>query len=549
MSCEILSHATMKRALAALGVAYTLVRWMKHRRLPWPNIDADVPHYENHKYSTSSGELSLRRFGLSPERHWRRLFGAYGRVLPPYCILRDIADIMTIDNIQNMTLDKAAEGVRRMLYTLWRLQLHGPTPWNRSDCTRIATQISTEAGIKLAPSRMVEDSAGSSDKPEGLEPIAPRPMPWPLYALLMTQAIVARQLASLIGFHSTLITTVDGKFHVYDTITGIQSEQCPPILLLHGLFTTAQSMMLLGIVLAKRTGRRILIPDHLGFDFGYSRSCHNNETIEWHNQVDTTSRLVQKLVASSGQFTRVAVVGHSYGGWLASELASRNPKLLKEVILLSPAGHSRYRHISVLGLIGIRSWSMRYLVPSHNLLTRRLAMYIFYHLGRTPRMAKLSATCDVNKYLTPPGFPTESLIGTTSETAQGEHGAIAHPVLLLWPIDDTLHKPYFTPGTPEADAIAMRDYSLNKKSKGYWVCDSGHGLNIDALKTCCTEIEHFLPVENSPTFPVGSHGLLLRLAASLLEIALTSTRKQIKPMERNSVSKNSKAGGPLDTRL
>lgn len=512
--------STVKSGLVALAALYALVKVKKDSRLPWPNSDNELPSFNNHRYQAQEApETELKDWNLHPERDWRLLFG--DTPLPPVCILRDAADMMTISDLMELSPSAATEGVRRLLYSLHRHHIGDRIPWSTHDCARMARQIAKEAGIDLE----AHSHRRSAKQTDGLHPIAPKPIPLTMWIPLMMQAMLSRQFFNFIGMESTLISTKHGKFHVYDTKVGLQNDDSAPLCLLHGLFTTAQSMVFLGIVLAYRTGRRVLIPDHLGFDFGYSRTA-TNRTVGWHEHIETTIELLSAYThKASTTFSKFVLVGHSYGGYVASEVACQRPELVKALALLSPAGHSRYRHAAVLAQIGVRKWAFNTLAPNMPDIFKRLAVYAFHYLGRTPRMTKMSDTCDMLWFLNPPGVSRRYLPWEHSDKGFHRRPPIIQPVFLLWPVDDTLHKPYFDPGSRQADAIIMRDFHFHSASKGYWVYDSSHGLNFDALLTCSEKLTEFLGTSQHVVTKT-SQSYILTFTAMIMSLIFGHTKNK-----------------------
>ena len=85
-----------------------------------------------------------------------------------------------------------------------------------------------------------------------------------------------------------------------------------PLLVLHGMFTTGSSMGPLAVLLAAH--RRVLVPDMLDFDFGWSVSNAGRRHVSWTGSIDPVIELIQELIArSGGRFRQVDVLGHSYG--------------------------------------------------------------------------------------------------------------------------------------------------------------------------------------------------------------------------------------------
>ena len=99
----------------------------------------------------------------------------------------------------------------------------------------------------------------------------------------------------------------------------------PPVILLHGLMTNGACWAILAHSLAEEFD--VIMPDARGHgkssapDDGYRYEDHANDVIG----------LIKALKLSSP-----IIVGHSMGGMTAALVASRNPSLLRGVILADP---------------------------------------------------------------------------------------------------------------------------------------------------------------------------------------------------------------------
>ncbi len=100
----------------------------------------------------------------------------------------------------------------------------------------------------------------------------------------------------------------------------------PPLLFLHGAggFHPAQAYLdLLG------RHRRVIAPSHPGFGL--------SGLADWMDRPDDIAHLYLELLdrLSIGQLD---IMGASFGGWIAAELATMQPQRLRRLVLVAPAG-------------------------------------------------------------------------------------------------------------------------------------------------------------------------------------------------------------------
>ncbi len=114
-----------------------------------------------------------------------------------------------------------------------------------------------------------------------------------------------------------------------DSVTLSLSDQGTgrPVLLLHG-GAGPRSVLAFGAALAA-TGARVLIPTHPGF-MGTPRP-------DWCDRVSDIALVYADLLAHL-DLRDVLVIGNSLGGWVASELALREPARVGRIVLLNAAG-------------------------------------------------------------------------------------------------------------------------------------------------------------------------------------------------------------------
>jgi len=118
------------------------------------------------------------------------------------------------------------------------------------------------------------------------------------------------------------------------------------------------------------------------------------------------------------------VVGHSYGGYLSTLLASRRPDLVRRLGLLCPAGFHRYRML--------RSASLMFGAPAVEAMLRRRMPWLAASLS-TQALLQIAGSSGVMRQ-----------ISTLEHDAY--HGVLPRPVtspsLVLWGTDDDLHAPF-----------------------------------------------------------------------------------------------------------
>lgn len=74
---------------------------------------------------------------------------------------------------------------------------------------------------------------------------------------------------------------------------------------------------------------RVVLPQHPGFD--------SSDDADWLERVDDLAYFYLELLEHLS-LDPVCIVGHSLGGWVAAELAIRNPRMLSALCLVAPGG-------------------------------------------------------------------------------------------------------------------------------------------------------------------------------------------------------------------
>ena len=119
--------------------------------------------------------------------------------------------------------------------------------------------------------------------------------------------------------------------HTTHTVEGTQvsvmrSGSGPPLLFLHGseAFTQWQPFM------AELAGRfDVIVPDHPGFG--------RSDTPPWLDEIGDLAHFYRAFIEALG-LRDVVLAGHGIGGWIASELALRDTRDLRALVLVDAAG-------------------------------------------------------------------------------------------------------------------------------------------------------------------------------------------------------------------
>jgi pimeloyl-ACP methyl ester carboxylesterase len=111
----------------------------------------------------------------------------------------------------------------------------------------------------------------------------------------------------------------------------VGAGQGAPVLYLHGLadlHSALEPPLLPPPLVALAGHRRVLAPAHPGYPGTEGRATDDVEDHVFH---------LLDLLDSFG-LSQVDVIGHSFGGWLAAEVAVRHPERLRRLLLVSPLG-------------------------------------------------------------------------------------------------------------------------------------------------------------------------------------------------------------------
>lgn len=135
----------------------------------------------------------------------------------------------------------------------------------------------------------------------------------------------------------------------------------PPLLLLHGMGGGEWPEEMLTPLAARF---ELFIPDHPGFGA--------SETPSWLRHMDDLAYFYLSYLRRLSR-TPVTILGHSLGGWIAAEVAIRNPGALTRLFLVAPAGHRKKGSPPGDIFIWNREELMRNLVHDSALAEKRLA--------------------------------------------------------------------------------------------------------------------------------------------------------------------------------
>lgn len=115
------------------------------------------------------------------------------------------------------------------------------------------------------------------------------------------------------------------------TIAGVELElfesgEGPPILFLHGAQGFAAEHPYVPLLSARH---RLIAPSHPGFG--------KSSLPDWIDAVDDIAYIYLELLDRLG-IDQIDIVGCSLGGWLACELATKSPQLVRRLVLVGPVG-------------------------------------------------------------------------------------------------------------------------------------------------------------------------------------------------------------------
>lgn len=387
----------------------------------------------------------------------------------------------------DLTLAEASEGVRRCILFRKGLGSEIFALPSREQCGTLAASLWRDAGLPPPPAAS-PGAAAPRWKVIRLEPIAPS-----LFDRVgaSAAALIGRLSLNLLGFRSRS-AWVGGTTHLhyYDApawpqLVGDAAESAPPpLVLIHGMCTHGQSMAPLAALF--QGTRRVLVPDLVDFDYGYSASGGGGsgarQLASWEDQVEAVATWLEGL----GE-PRVDLCGHSLGGWVAQRLAQRLPHRVRRLVLLCPGGSSRYRVThSAVGMLGPASQFVR--------AARARAPWAPLPLARA------AAAATARQFRSPHAVRTAG--GSTWESYLGHAGRPAQPALLLWGSEDCIQLPY-------SDAAMLRRLPAGT---GFYLIGADHFMPITDAATLYVAARAFLDGTPAAT-ALGGRSVLRPLAA------------------------------------
>ncbi|HZR53015.1 MAG TPA: alpha/beta hydrolase [Streptosporangiaceae bacterium] len=213
-------------------------------------------------------------------------------------------------------------------------------------------------------------------------------------------------------------------------VTVADRDHTRPFLLLHG-GGGVLTMAGFADLLAERTHSRVLLPTHPGFG--------GTPKPEWLTSVRRLAQAYVTLLEESG-LTDVTVIGNSFGGWLAAEIALRHSPRVSGIVIIDGIGIEVPGHpmtdVSGLSPAEIRSFSFH--DPS-------------------------KAAAPPNAGDTGPSPDVQALIGyagpaMSDPTLAGRLGGLDVPAHVLWGESDRIVDPEY--GKAYAAAIPFSTFTL-----------------------------------------------------------------------------------------
>ena len=210
--------------------------------------------------------------------------------------LVEIRDAANFDgNVEDMTLSQVTNGLWNYLKALYLYEMETSQGhhWSEGQCIQIAislvqdynTLYAMPAGRSMRAMQDIQDNNFEAKMDYDFQYPQPTPLPRPVNWFMAFQSLGVRMLMKSIGVESRYLPLREGVLHFFD-LPG--SEKMPPIVLLHGMFTTSSSVSPLAILLAA-SGRRVILPDLLSFEHGFS---HAKNIIGFHRHVESIVSLI-----------------------------------------------------------------------------------------------------------------------------------------------------------------------------------------------------------------------------------------------------------------
>lgn len=209
-----------------------------------------------------------------------------------------------------------------------------------------------------------------------------------------------------------------------------QREDCPPVhtetlgssgptlVMLHGWGRSLEAFRPLGELLSRDF--KVILVDLPGFGRSPLPNAASNEGGGW-GTLEYSER-VKELLDRSG-VRECILVGHSFGGRISVQLASRHPSLVKGVVLIGSHGLKRARSLAQ----EIRIRLIKSIITFAKTIDGLTGSRIFAHY-LAPRFGSrdYKGAGDLRK----------TLVKTVNEDLSTQAANISAPTLLLWGADD-----------------------------------------------------------------------------------------------------------------
>lgn len=279
---------------------------------------------------------------------------------------------------------------------------------------------------------------------------------------------IYKKLLQLQNLKSCVHSNKYGFMHYYDS-NPLSSER--PLVLLHGIGSSGQSMALLALILAEH--KRVILPDLFHF-CGFSEP--NNSSMNLDDHVASIGEFLEFLDCKTVDFC-----GLSLGGWIGLKLAAIYPHLISTLSLLNPAGLK---------------------VGAHD-LERQLLFLDWKKFG--PMYDNILHAFPYNSFPVVSDFAKQSLFQNLKrdsvkdfvksihlkQFAENDLNKIKCPTLVLWGKEDKFL-------SSKIPIILMKEIENCHAS---YVKDCAHVLSIESPITVAKELGDFLqlPLSNSKT--------------------------------------------------
>jgi|GEM_PF-163430 len=203
-----------------------------------------------------------------------------------------------------------------------------------------------------------------------------------------------------------------------NSVVLVPSNSAPTVVILHGWGRSLAAMRPLGELLA--SSYRVVLIDLPGFGLSPLPPEASNDGGGWGTF--EYSERVKRFLDQSG-IDSCILVGHSFGGRISVQLASRYPDLARGLVLIGSHGLKRKR----APIDTLRITAIRYLGTTAKKIDGAFGTRLFAHYV-APRFgsADYKAAGELRK----------TLVKTVNEDLTLEAGGIKAPTLLLWGADD-----------------------------------------------------------------------------------------------------------------